>query len=179
MDVVAGRDPRVMEKPAVFTTGSRVLVKYRSPQETRDRHDLDVSGYVVKDTNDVLVVEEYRNFTRENKHRHALVDTVTKDLYSQTRDRTQRLGQAVELQLMAPPWSTLHDTTAGGLVYLSFQRPAFRMIREGIYKYPDPDVLDQPADWSPKAPCEDPVPQKIRDRNADTVYAPQINTDAV
>lgn len=168
---------RGLSKPAVFTIGCRLCLRYRSTQETRNDQNKSAIGYVIADEDDVLVIEEYRNFVRENDHRHIIFDTTTKDVYSQTQKQTQRIGQASEVVLWAPPWETKWDTTAAGLSILPHIEPGYQMIEEDIYKFLDPDRLEGSDGWSPDDMCDNPIPEKIRKRNPETAYHPPVDLD--
>jgi hypothetical protein len=165
-----------MDKPLVFTTGAQVSLKYRSTHETRGDRDKTVVGYILADEDGILVIEEYTNFARENDHRHVLLDTSTKDVFTQTSAQTRRIGQATEVSLWAPPWESRHDTVAGGLAFRVHTRQDLHMVEEDIYKFVDPERIDGFEDWSPESNCENPGPAEIAEQNPDASYHPEFTT---
>ncbi len=174
-------DPRTISKPAVFAVGAKLCVRYRSVQETRQDESKSAVGFVITEEDGVLVVEEYHNFARQNEHRHVLVDTDDKNVYSQTEKQTSRMGQVDELTLWAPPWPSTYDTLAGGLgsvVRIQSQAPN-HYIEEGIYKYPDPAQLDAPDGWPGKYTVDDPLPEEMQSKNPETAYHPEVSIDAI
>lgn len=168
----------VIERPEVFTTGARVTAAYKSLRgdELQTAH-----GFIVRDDNDFLVIEEYdiKTVVRENEHRHIILDMSTMDVYSQTDSRTQKLGLMVDLRLVSPPWESQYDQGAHGcLVRAVFGN--LDLIREDIYEFVDPDQLDKPEGWS--RDTHDPsqyVPRDVEDKNWETVYTPNVDLDNV
>lgn len=112
-----------------------------------------------------------------NENRHILLDTTTKDVYSQTEKRTMRIGQAVEVKLWSPPWESKFDEIATGMVmFANYPNNSLHMIEEGTYTYPDPDLLDKPDDWTPED-VDNPIPEKMRERNPETANHPPVEFD--
>lgn len=169
-----------LKKPRIFTVGANIGVRYTSVQETRHAHGKSATGFVIADDNGCLVIEEYHNYTRQNEHRHVILDTHSMDVFSQTANQLQRLGQTREVDLGSPPWESKFDTISGGLPVVVFHDNKYEWIQEGIYKYVDPDLLDQPESWDWKTPVEDPIPDKMQEHNhSEAVYSPPVDIDSV
>lgn len=170
---------RAIRRPELVAAGAMVFVKYRSVHETKRDRSKSVAGFVVDEEEDVLVVEEYHNFDRTNDHRHVLVDTETMDVFSQTPDKTSRIGQVDRISVASPPWDSKFDTTAAGAEIFVADSEAYHMVEEGAYRFPDPSVFSRPDDWDSSTTRRDPLPEKMVERNPETSYAPEWDFEAV
>jgi len=141
MDVGEG-----IEKPRWFTVGGRVSAKYKSIRSDREQF---VGGFIVDDREEdnTLVIEEGDYNGRENEYRRILVDTRSKDLFSETENRTTPLGQLVKFSLWEPPWESSHDGLATGWAWRG--KTEHQIVCEDVYEFPDPHYMERPADWSP------------------------------
>ncbi len=158
--------PKRLTRPDVFSTGARIVIEYTPVQidpnagaETTDKAD----GYIIKDTADVLAVEEYQSLHRIHQHRHLLIDCRTLEVYSQTAYATRLVGAVKAVELLVPPWEDYYQDIDGYSAAFAPVTETQGLIQEGVWKFPQPADLSVPDEWPNEMEITDPLPTKVYD----------------